>query len=123
MNKQLIESIKLVPKFSHEFNRDYIMGENGRLIHILRLSRYETNLNFIDKSQKYPGSLGKNIISYNYDCTNNNKRDVSGYYYSTLFKELKIINKLLKYCPDFDEQIRKNKGKYFFDFKLIDYSF
>jgi hypothetical protein len=64
----------------------------------------------------HPGSYGKDIVTYTYDCTNNNKRDTRRDYYYIVFNELKKINNFLKQCPDFDEQIQKNKGRYFFDF-------
>jgi hypothetical protein len=118
MNKKLIASIKLVPRFSHQYGPDYILLENGYKLLIHKKSEYETTLNFIDKSLNHPGSKRKDIVTYTYDCTNNNKRATTSYYYFELFDIIKKLNNFLKKCPDFDEQIEKNRGKYFFDFKF-----
>lgn len=113
---KVIASIKLLPKFSHQFGPEYLFFDDGTKQRINKISRYETNLNFIDKSLKYPCSNGKDIVTYRYDCAENNKRDTRCNYYYIVFNELKKINKFLKECPDFNEQIEKNRGRYFFDF-------
>ena len=119
MNKKLIESIKLVPKFSHQHGGEYIVLENGDKKNIFKISEYETNLNFIDKNMDSIWTRnGKDTITYTYDCSNNNKRATKNNYYRCLFNELKVINKLLNQCPDFVEQIEKNRTRYFFDFKF-----
>jgi hypothetical protein len=116
--KKLIASIKLVPRFSRQHGPDHYIY-NGHKYNIFKTSEYETNLNFIDKRLNHPGSKGKDIITYTRDCTHNNRRSTNGPYFHKLFSELKILNKLLKTCPDFDEQIEKNKYAYFFNFEII----
>ena len=117
--KKLMASIKLVPRFSHQHGYDHYI-HNGRKYNIFKTSEYETNLNFIDKRLNYPGSKGKDIITYTRVCNHTNRRSTNGPYFHRLFNELKILNKFLKSCPDFDEQIEKNKYRYFFDFEIIE---
>jgi hypothetical protein len=119
MNKQLLASLNLVPKFSHmeiqdvEFQDEDDIDDSVCVIKVLK-AIYETDLVIVEKNIN--PLCNEDEVTF---ITVNKKRATFHRYNSVLLDVVKKINNiLLKNCSDFDKQIELNKRKYFFDFVL-----